>query len=315
MDSLDALLDEQYGAISRRQWRGLGLSDDAFDRRLRSGALGRRHAGVAVAQPWRHHPLAPLAAAVLSAGRGAQLALWTAGGLLGVDLRGSSDRIHLWVPHDDRRPSPRSGLDVRRSTHLSGWLDVTVRRRLPVTTIERSVVDRCALPLRPRDRESLVAEVLQRQLGTEARLAECAARNLRGARAVRAVLGLVSRHDSGLELELSRLGARAGLACEPLVVVVHPDGRRDEVDLLAVDRGLVLEADGWAYHRDPAAREADELRDERLRALGLVVLRFTARQVREQPEASLRRIVAAAANRSWAPPPGVRLELSARSAA
>jgi hypothetical protein len=314
MRDREELLEQQYGALARRQARAAGVSDDAFDRAVRAGKLALVHPGVAVAAPWRHHPLAPVSAGLLSAGRGAHLSVWSAGRLLGVDLRGSSDLMHLWVPHADRRPSPRSGLEVRRSTLLSGPLDVTVRKRLPVTTVERAVVDRFAHPMLPRDRESLVADVLQRRLATEARLARCAARNLRGARAVREVLGLVAGHDSGLEVELTRLAHSVRLVVAPLVVVVHPDGRRDEVDLLAVAAGVVLEADGWAFHRDPGQREADELRDERLRALGLVVLRFTARQIRERPGASRGRIARAVEGRSWSPPAGVRLEHPRRAA-
>lgn len=155
------VLEDQYGALARWQGRALGLSDDAFDRRLASGAFEPAHSGVAVARAWRHHPLAPSAAAVLRGGRGAHLALWSAAGLLTLDLRGSSQDLHLWLPHADRRPSPAQGLRMRRSSLLSSSLDVTMRQRLPTTTRERAIVDRLALPMSSRDREGLLAEVLQ----------------------------------------------------------------------------------------------------------------------------------------------------------
>lgn len=313
--SLEDVLEHQYGALARWQAKTLGLSDDAFDRRLRSGAFELRHKGVAVAQAWRHHELAPLAAAVLRGGPGAHLALWTAAKVLDVDLRGDSDLRHLWVPHLDRRPSPAAGLELRRSRLLSAPLDVTVRRNLPLTTVERAVVDRFARPMRARDREALLADLLQKRRTCEQRLTACAARGLEGSAVLRELLGVVSGHDSGLEVELHRLAAQVGIACEPLVTVVHPDGTRDEVDLLGASVGMVLEADGWAFHSSPEQREADELKDERLRRHGLVVLRFTHRQVHVEPETSRRRLATEAEGRLWTPPPGVRLEYQQATAA
>ncbi len=309
------VLEEQYGALARWQARALGMSDDAFDRRLTSGAFESKHAGVAVARAWRHHALAPRSAAVLRAGRGTHLSVWSAADLLDVNLRGSSELVHLWVPHADRRPSRAEGLEIRRSSLLSDPIDVTLRQRLPVTTVERAVVDRLGRPMTRRDRESLLAEVLQQRKTNEERLRACAARNLLGARVLRELLGLVLGHDSGLEVELHRIAAGAGVLCEPLVTVVHPDGTRDEVDLLAVAAGVVLEADGWAFHADPAQRKADERRDERLRHIGLIVLRFTAEEIREGAADSRRRILQAARGRAWSPPDGVTLELSAAAAA
>lgn len=312
---LDDVLEQQYGALARWQARALGMSDDAFDRRMRSGAFALHHKGVVVAQGWRHHERAPLAAAVLRAGPGAHLALWSAAGLLGVDLRGSSPLRHLWVPHADRRPAPAAGLELRRTRALSSHLDVTSRQGLPVTTVERAVVDRMGRPMPYRARESLVAEVLQQRKTNEQRLVACADRHLEGAAVPRDLLGRVLGHDSGIEVELHALASSVAVACAPLVTVVHPDGTRDEVDLLAAAPGVVLEADGWAFHADPAQREADELRDERLRRLGLVVLRFTAHQIREEPGPSRRRIARECDGRVWQRPAGVRLEYAERAAA
>lgn len=312
---LDDVLEEQYGALARWQARALGLSDDAFDRRLRSGALVLQYKGVAVAQAWRHHELAPLSAAVLRAGPGAHLSVWSTEGLLDINLRGDSELHHLWVPHRDRRPTAAVGLELRRSRLLSSSLDVTSRRNLPVTTVERAVVDRLARPMTARDREGLLAELLQKGKTSEERLTACAARRLAGTAVLRELLGVVLGHDSGLEVELDELARSVGLVCEPLVTIVHPDGTEDEVDLLAIAAGVVLEADGWAFHRDPAQREADELRDERLRRIGLVVLRFTSRQIRADPALSRRRIARECDGRVWTPPQGVVLRVSVTAAA
>jgi very-short-patch-repair endonuclease len=50
------------------------------------------------------------------------------------------------------------------------------------------------------------------------------------------------------------------------------------------DRGLVVEFDGFAYHRTRAAFERDRARDAALQLAGNRVLRVTARRLAEEPE-------------------------------
>jgi very-short-patch-repair endonuclease len=67
-----------------------------------------------------------------------------------------------------------------------------------------------------------------------------------------------------------------------------------EVDFLWRDRRMIVETDGFEYHRSRAAFEADRARDATLQGLGYRVLRVTYRQVRESPAAvvaSLRAVI------------------------
>jgi very-short-patch-repair endonuclease len=62
------------------------------------------------------------------------------------------------------------------------------------------------------------------------------------------------------------------------------DGRRrrdprDEVDFVWRGRRLVVEVDGYAHHRSPAAFERDRERDVELSTKGWRVMRFTYDQV------------------------------------
>jgi very-short-patch-repair endonuclease len=55
------------------------------------------------------------------------------------------------------------------------------------------------------------------------------------------------------------------------------------VDFIWRERRLIVETDGYRYHRGRAAFEEDRARDLRLRALGYEVIRLTYRQVVDEP--------------------------------
>ncbi|HEU4461446.1 MAG TPA: DUF559 domain-containing protein [Solirubrobacterales bacterium] len=64
-----------------------------------------------------------------------------------------------------------------------------------------------------------------------------------------------------------------------------------EVDFFWPDLGLVVETDGWRYHRTPSAQTRDALRFQTHTAAGLTPLRFSHYQVKYEP-AHVRRILA-----------------------
>jgi very-short-patch-repair endonuclease len=63
---------------------------------------------------------------------------------------------------------------------------------------------------------------------------------------------------------------------------------RTEVDFLWPDAALVVEVDGYRYHRGRSAFERDHGRDLRLRDRGYSVIRLTQRQLLEEPELVVR---------------------------
>jgi very-short-patch-repair endonuclease len=76
------------------------------------------------------------------------------------------------------------------------------------------------------------------------------------------------------------------------------------VDFLWRKRRLVVETDGYRYHRGEAAFERDHDRDLRLRALGYEVIRLSFRQVTREPKsvaAVIRRELAEGRPRSMRP--------------
>lgn len=81
--------------------------------------------------------------------------------------------------------------------------------------------------------------------------------------------------ESPLET-VTRVGlAAAGFAFAEQVVVPHV-GRLDFV----VEETVAVEADGWAFHGGREAFEGDRARDRSMLALGIPVMRFTAREIR-----------------------------------
>lgn len=68
-----------------------------------------------------------------------------------------------------------------------------------------------------------------------------------------------------------------------------------EVDILFAEQRLVIEMDGYAFHRTRVAFERDRRRDADLAAAGYRVVRITWRALSTEPEAVVARLAAALA--------------------
>jgi very-short-patch-repair endonuclease len=88
------------------------------------------------------------------------------------------------------------------------------------------------------------------------------------------------------------LATEAGLPT-PLTKV---DVNEFEVDFFWPDLGLVVETDGWRYHRTASAQTRDAFRDQTHTASGLVPLRFSHYQVKYEPAHVLRILTRTAVN-------------------
>lgn len=111
--------------------------------------------------------------------------------------------------------------------------------------------------------------------------------------------GLLADYDedvitrSELEPRFLELVAGAQLPVPAVNTVIC--GR--EVDFLWRAQGLVVETDGYAYHRGRDAFETDRARDADLQAAGLRVIRVTWRQVTQERARTAARLRAALAYR------------------
>lgn len=88
------------------------------------------------------------------------------------------------------------------------------------------------------------------------------------------------RTRSDLELAFRRLCRRHDLPAPEVNVLIDTM----EVDFLWRNHRLVVETDGYRYHRGRTAFENDRDRDLRLRSLGFNVIRLSEKQVADEPE-------------------------------
>jgi hypothetical protein len=105
-----------------------------------------------------------------------------------------------------------------------------------------------------------------------------------GSRSLQAVL---SRYTAGAFVTRSELEERFLALCDDHglprpEVNIRIEGF--EVDFVWRDARVIVEVDGYGYHRSPSAFEADRERDVVLALAGWRVLRFTWTQVTRRPE-------------------------------
>jgi hypothetical protein len=264
---LAALAGAQYGVVSRAQLLERGLTGTQIDRRIRARRLHRVHNGVYAAG---HRVLTVEGrwmAAVLAAGPGAVLS--HASAAAAWDLRRTSGQlIDVTVPTHAGRDR-RAGIRVHRCATMTAG-EVTVHRRIPVTTPARTIID-LARTLNGRALEQLIDLADQRGL--------IDFQDLRAANStsLHAVLLRYSPAPTRSELEerFLELCDDHGIPRPETNTLIEGI----EVDFVWRDRRLIVEVDGYAFHRSPSAFESDRARDVLLTTKGWRVLRFTWRQI------------------------------------
>jgi hypothetical protein len=253
----------QYGVVTIAQLAELGLDRWAVKRRVESGRLHRLHRGVYAVGHTAVSLRGRWLAAVLASGNGALLSHRSAAALWGMRPT-SAPMIDVTVPPGNgHRTNDR--IRVHRARR-----EASVHLGIPVTSL------RCTL-------DDLAASKIPRW---QLRKAEEAAERL----------GLTVTPDgprSPLEAALLKL------CDDPPVVNGLVEGF--EVDFHWPDTRLVVETDGHEHHRTRAAFERDRARDQALTVAGWTVVRFTYRQVLEEP-ARVRDVLLSVRNRSLATP-------------
>jgi very-short-patch-repair endonuclease len=156
-------------------------------------------------------------------------------------------------------------------------LEVRIVDGLRVTTPARTLLDLAARE--DVTRALAEAKVLRLVTDAELRLELQRHPNHHGAANLAGLIATTEPTRSELERRFAELLRRSGLPMPRFNVSLG----RYEVDSLWERERLVVEIDGWAAHGHRVAFERDRARDAELQADGYVVLRFTWRQVVDEP--------------------------------
>lgn len=282
------LVRAQHGVVTRAQLLGLGLGPDSIKHRLSKGRLHRLWRGVyAVGRP-EVDQRGRWMAAVLSCGPDALLSHRSAAMLWGLARTSSEIEIEVVLPRRVARRRP--GVRAHRRTDL-----MPENRRevdgIPVTDPASTLVDlaSCApewqveRSINEADRLDLVdPETLRAQVGLLPPRP--------GLAPLRRLLGCNPLTDTGLERKFLAI-ARAAKLPRP-ETQAQVSGYR--VDFFWRELGLVVEADGWRYHRTPGEQSTDHRRDQAHARAALTTLRFSESQIRYRPDEVTRTLMAVA---------------------
>ncbi len=186
-------------------------------------------------------------------------------------------------------PVPVTGIEVvrRRDLHRLPGATPAVRHGIAVVDASTALLQAAAL-LPPADVVTAADAIGVDGARLVARAEQWIARGGAGRERVReliAALEAAPRPDSVLEERFVRMLQRSGIGRDAVLHhrVTLPHGSTIEVDLAFPAERVVIELDGWRYHRSPESFRSDRSRDVELAALGWVVLRFTHADVDRRP--------------------------------
>jgi very-short-patch-repair endonuclease len=273
------LAGRQHGIVSVSQLRKVGIGRGAVESRARLGRLHRVHRGVyavghrGISQQgrWTAGVLAcggdsPTRGGLILQAWGAAISHRSAAELWGL-LSANRGPIDVSVPGNGGK-AKRRGIRVHRSLTLLP-AHVTLRDGIPVTTPARTIAD------------------LRRVVSKRGESGPISRWELRRAIRQAEVLGLPLGDDvetdgtrSDLESDFLALCRRHRLPAPEVNVRVGPH----LVDFLWRESKVVVETDGYEYHRGRQAFQDDRGRGLDLRVRGFQVIQLAEKQVNEEPK-------------------------------
>jgi hypothetical protein len=217
-------------------------------------------------------------AAVLACGPSAALSHRSAAALWGFGKE-HRDYIDVSVKRDSEARYP--GIRCHRRPSLADEA-LTSCLNIPLTQPVQTFLD-LATVAGPKGLERAINEADKRDVIDPDRLRK-ALDDHASEPGIRPLRHILDKHtfrlsDDELELLFRPLAANAGLSTPLTKVKVN----EFEVDFFWPDLGLVVETDGWRYHRTPAAQTRDALRFQTHTAAGLTPIRFSHWQVKYEP--------------------------------
>lgn len=298
---LRVLASFQAGVVSRQQALGAGLSVSAINSKIEHGRWRSIYRGVYATFTGPASREAQLWAAVLYAGKGAQLSHETAAELNGLTER-RSPLIHVSIPASRRVREPK-GVQIHISAHIDARARFP-RGVIPHTLVEETITDlvaaassldeACGWMTGAFGRRLTAAGPLRRTLSSRKKLRwrrqldEIVAAAAGGAHSV-----LEFRYDRDVE-RAHRLPA-----AQRQVPFTKPDGGRGFRDRYYAEYGLVVELDGQQAHPEHQ-RGRDRRRDNDAIADGGSTLRYGWDDVTRRACATAAQLAESLRKRGWA---------------
>jgi predicted transcriptional regulator of viral defense system len=280
-EAIRELAERQHGVASRRQLVELGVGPEAVRSRLKGGFLVRLHTGVYAVGHTKLSRSGNWMSAVLAAGPNAFLSHASAMHLWG--LRGSSPTVEVLRRSGGRIPSI-SGIRVHQTRRLLPE-EHDVERGIPVTTVERTLVDMAARldgrqlehAVVAADRAGLIRwSAVDRLLGK--------GRGKKGIAKLRRVFARVDPRAvetrSPLEIDFLIFCRENELPTPQVNVLV--EGHL--VDFFWPLTKVIVETDSFSFHGNRISFEKDLARSLQLTRLGYRVHRVTDRMLSDEPD-------------------------------
>lgn len=254
--ALASLAERQHGVVSRAQLLELGLGSRRVEHRIESSRLHPIHRGVYAVG---HRSLTAHGfwlAAVLAVGPDAVLSHRSAAALWGLRTAGGP-RVDVSVPALARRQRPRIAVHVTRELLER---DRTQHTGIPVTSVARTLLDLAEVTSGRQLSRAFEEADRARLLYLSA--VEDVCTRAQGRRGLGALRRVVADHTDPAPATRSELERLFGDLCReqglPPPRVNHLIAGF-EVDAVWPRRRLVVELDGYAYHRSRSAFERDRI--------------------------------------------------------
>jgi hypothetical protein len=285
--TLAELARRQWGVVSLAQLQALGIGPRGAQHRAQGGRLRRVHRGVYAVGGAVLPREGRWLAAVMACGNNAVLSHLSAAVHWNL-LQYDAPRPEVTAPASRHRVP---GIRLHRSRSLDAQ-DTTDHQGIPTTTVHRTLLDIAAqVPERHLHRALALAEKLQLYDHRAIEDSIARANGHRGTkRLTKATAADPQWTRSELEIRMCKLARKHSLpqpiSNHTLDAPHHPGLEAD----FYFPPHLVVETDGWDAHHTRHAFESDRAKDAALTAAGYTVMRFTWRQLRDDPSTVADRI-------------------------
>ncbi len=283
-DSVAELAAEQQYLLTRSQIIGAGYSGALIQKRVSEGRWLRRQSGVYQVDFRPQGWVERVTTAVLAAGPGslvshrAAMKLWNLDGVSKVPIELTVPFGHLPVP---------DGVMVHRTRRVRDADEVD---GIPTTSPARTLLDCAAVLPTPVLVKALDSAIRRNLTDLDEVAGFVAARGGRGVSGTRKLRGVIDDYASDTSTgspaeSIALFHLRRGLIPEPVLqqeFITRNGPRRPDFYWPLVRKAV--EVDGLDAHSSAAALDDDLERQNDLLDLGIELRRFSARQVRRNPE-------------------------------